>query len=88
MISFKAKNKGFIHPPEWAPQEATWLSWPQNTETWQAEELKLVQKEYADFIAIISQFQQARILVHDVTMMDEVDFFLTHTTVKKENVKF
>ena len=24
----------FRMPPEWAPHEATWLSWPHNRKTW------------------------------------------------------
>ena len=26
--------RAFLMPPEWAPHEATWLSWPHNRDTW------------------------------------------------------
>ena len=58
MISFGAEKLGYIHPPEWFPQVATWLSWPHNQETWRGEELALAQKEYANLIAQISKGAQ------------------------------
>ena len=27
-------QRAFAMPAEWAPHEATWLSWPHNRETW------------------------------------------------------
>ncbi|MCK6372447.1 MAG: agmatine deiminase family protein, partial [Gammaproteobacteria bacterium] len=26
--------QGYAMPPEWAPHQATWLSWPHNPDTW------------------------------------------------------
>src|SRR5205085_5526492 len=28
------KSLGYSMPPEWAPHEGTWLSWPHNPRTW------------------------------------------------------
>lgn len=51
---------GFRMPPEWAPQEATWLSWPLNPATWPDVKGRM-EKAYASFCAAISQRQELRV---------------------------
>ncbi|HEX8299621.1 MAG TPA: agmatine deiminase family protein [Rubricoccaceae bacterium] len=45
MLSFDAGRspaaRGFRMPPEWAPHEATWLTWPHCTDTWPDVDLTL-----------------------------------------------
>ena len=51
---------GFSMPPEWAIQEATWLSWPLNPLTWPNVKERM-EKAYASFAAAISQRQELRL---------------------------
>lgn len=50
-------SHGFAMPPEWSRQEAIWLSWPHNPETWpgKMEEVSLV---FARFAAVISLYEK------------------------------
>lgn len=45
---------GFRMPAEWEPQEAVWLSWPLNPQTW-PDRLPLVQQAVARFAAAITR---------------------------------
>jgi len=51
---------GFRMPAEWEPQEAVWLSWPHNYNTW-PRQFRPVPYAYARFVAAISRFQEVRI---------------------------
>lgn len=53
-------SAGFRMPAEWEPQEAVWLSWPLNPDTW-PDRIESVEKTYAFFAAQISRFQRVRI---------------------------
>lgn len=54
------KLDGFTFPAEWAPQEAIWLSFPHNLETWE-DRLPLVYPSYMAFIKEMSEVQKVRI---------------------------
>ncbi len=47
-------------PAEWERQEAVWLSWPLNPNTW-PDVITKVEREYAFFAAQISRFEKVRI---------------------------
>jgi agmatine deiminase len=47
------KDENFYFPAEWQPHEATWLSWPINTDTW-SHKLELIYKPYCTFIKYVS----------------------------------
>lgn len=49
-------DAGFTMPPEWAPQSATWLSWPLSETIWTGWK-KEVNTAMATFAAAISRFQ-------------------------------
>ncbi len=51
---------GFRMPAEWAPQVATWLSWPHRRATWPGQ-FRPVPYAFAHFVAQISRFQEVRI---------------------------
>ena len=46
-------DSGFRMPAEWCPHAATWLSWPQNKETW-PRNLAQAQQEYLAFVKAIA----------------------------------
>ncbi|MBI2101284.1 agmatine deiminase family protein [Candidatus Woesearchaeota archaeon] len=61
------KELGFRMPAEWEPQEAIWLAWPHNKDTWPAEMLMEVEDSYAKFVKVLHTGQKVKILVgnHD-----------------------
>lgn len=53
---------GFSMPPEWAPQEAVWLSWPvDDPRHWGGEKRATIHSRFAAFAAGISRFEPVRI---------------------------
>ena len=49
-------------PPEWAPQTATWLSWPTaDPRHWNGEKTAIIHGKFAEIAATISRFQIVRI---------------------------
>ena len=59
--------KGFSFPPEWAPHEATWLSWPHKQESWPGK-IDSIYPRYAEFIKYLSLSEKVRINVKDEKM--------------------
>jgi agmatine deiminase len=51
---------GFRMPAEWEPQEAIWLSWPHNLQTWPGQ-FRGIPKVFAGIVAAISRFEAVRI---------------------------
>ncbi|MDE3083624.1 MAG: agmatine deiminase family protein [Verrucomicrobiota bacterium] len=47
-------------PAEWEPQEAVWLSWPHNAETW-PRHFRPIPQKFAEIVAHISCFEKVRI---------------------------
>ena len=47
-------------PPEWAEQEAVWMSWPVHTHHW-PDKLPMIQGVFAAMAAAISAFEEVRI---------------------------
>ena len=57
-------------PAEWEKQEAIWLSWPHNKDTWPEEMLKEVENSYLKFVKALCEGQKVKILVNDKGMQD------------------
>ena len=55
------KGLGFSMPPEWSAQEAVFLSWPSNPETWPGV-FRRAEEAYASFASAISSYERVRIL--------------------------
>jgi agmatine deiminase len=51
-------------PPEWAPHEATWLSWPHNPDTWPGC-LEAVEAPMLDVVAALAEVETVHINVLD-----------------------
>jgi agmatine deiminase len=56
----KPAGLGFRMPAEWAPQEAVWLSWPHNYDSWPGQ-FRPVPYAFARIVAAISRFESVRI---------------------------
>lgn len=54
------KEQGYYFPAEWHPQNATWLSFPVNTDTWE-DRFELIYPAYFEFIKTISLSQKVKI---------------------------
>ena len=53
---------GYRLPPEWAPQQAVWLSWPvDNPAHWGGAKHALLRAKFAEVAAAISRFETVRI---------------------------
>ena len=64
------KSLGFRMPAEWEKQEAVWISWPHNKETWPDGMLREVENSYEEFVKTLCMGQKVRILVNDREMQD------------------
>ena len=57
-----AASAGFAMPPEWAPQEAVWLSWPvEDARHWGGGKRDVMWAKFAEIAAAISRFETVRI---------------------------
>lgn len=66
---------GFQFPAEWEIHRATWLSFPQNLETWE-ERLPKVLIEYLNFVEHISRGETVEIIARDAGHAQEVQQLL------------
>jgi agmatine deiminase len=55
---------GYRMPPEWAPHQATWISWPHNPDTWPGH-LEVAEHALAGAVAALSEGETVRINVLD-----------------------
>ena len=78
---------GYRMPAEWEPQEAIWLSWPHNRETWPGA-YEPVPKVFAQIARHISESQLVRINVPDQEMADNAERLIGDAGGKVENLRF
>ncbi|MEC5395653.1 agmatine deiminase family protein [Bergeyella sp. RCAD1439] len=81
------KEKGYFFPPEWAPHEATWLSWPHKEESWPGK-IDLIYPRYAEFIKVLSEDEFVRINVADEAMKTFALEYLIQAGARLENIEF
>lgn len=67
------KSQGFYFPPEWHPHKATWITFPHNDHSWQAEKLHDMYPEYFQLIKAISVGEQVNINVHDLALKEFIE---------------
>ena len=67
MSSLTPKELGYYFPAEFAPHEATWLSWPHKEASWPGK-LDAIYPYYAQFVNVLSQSEKVRINVADEAM--------------------
>ena len=52
----------WVMPPEWAPQDAVWLSWPvDDPRHWGGSKREIIWRKFAEITAAISRFETVRI---------------------------
>ena len=62
------KSQGYYFPPEWHPHVATWITFPHNDHSWQAEKLHDMYPEYFQLMKEISKGEIVNINVHDLEL--------------------
>lgn len=86
------KEAGYYFPAEFAPHEATWLSWPHKEASWPGK-IHTIYPNYSLFVKYLAQSEKVRINVTDEAMkafaveqlqktgadMSQVEFFLHPT---------
>lgn len=84
------KDLGYYFPAEFAPHDATWLSWPHKEESWPGK-LHTIYPYYSRFVKYLAQSEKVCINVNDEMMktfaisclekegvnLSEVEFFFT-----------
>lgn len=56
---------GYRMPAEWEEHQATWVSWPKNSNTFPVEILPAVERTFAAMVEALSEGEEVRILVDD-----------------------
>lgn len=64
------KTLGYRFPAEWEKHESTWLSFPQNIETWEGDKLAKVYPSYFQFIKTIAEGEKVNINVSNAQTAD------------------
>jgi agmatine deiminase len=59
-----ASGSGYRMPAEWSPHQATWISWPHNTDTWPGH-LPGVERTMAEAVGALATSELVRINVRD-----------------------
>jgi agmatine deiminase len=66
-LSTTPKQLGYHFPPEWAPHEATWLSWPHKEDSWPGK-IDTIFPVYSRFVKLLTESEKVRINVADQAM--------------------
>jgi agmatine deiminase len=77
---------GYRMPAEWEPQDAVWLAWPDNSETWPVH-LEATRGVYAEMIAALARFQKVYLLVKSCTADDGAEAHLARKVFPRENLR-
>ncbi len=77
-----ALGLGYGLPAEWAPHQATWISWPHNTDTWPGH-LGAVERTMAMAVAALAEGEVVRINVLDDRHAEHVRGMLGGTIAER-----
>ncbi len=78
---------GYAMPAEWAPHEATWLTWPHNRETWPTQ-LRPVQDVWLEMIRALSSHERVNLLINDERSQRDITSRLQNSGTTMGNVAF
>jgi agmatine deiminase len=81
------KEQGYFFPAEFAPHEATWLSWPHKEASW-PEKIHTIFPFYSRFIKYLAQSEKVRINVNDEAMKAFAISCLEKESVDLSQVEF
>ncbi len=78
---------GYRMPAEWAPHQATWISWPHNPETWPGV-FEQIEPVMAQAVAALAEGETVRINVLNAAHQTRVEGFLSNARVARGSVVF
>lgn len=81
------RHLGYYFPPEWAPHEATWLSWPHKEESWPGKIDKIF-PVYSQFVKLLAESEKVRINVADDKMKSQAVAHLQRAGADLNAVEF
>ncbi|GAC1397958.1 MAG: hypothetical protein NVSMB63_18220 [Sediminibacterium sp.] len=81
------KELGYYFPAEFAPHEATWLSWPHKEASWPGK-IDKIYPNYCRFIKYLALSEKVRINVVDEAMRAFATSHLERTGVNLSQVEF
>jgi agmatine deiminase len=64
MAALTPAAAGFVMPPEWAPHQATWLTWPKDPVTW-PDRVAQVETIFLRMIEALAEHETVNLLVDD-----------------------
>ena len=80
------KNENFYFPAEWHPHEATWLSFPINTDTWE-DRLERIYPAYFELIRTISLSEKVRINANNPETIALIEQLLENYKIDSTNIE-
>lgn len=81
------KKLGYYFPAEFAPHDATWLSWPHKEDSWPGK-LDSIYPNYARFIKAVSEGEKVHINVNDEEMRAFATRHLHDVDADLDQIKF
>jgi agmatine deiminase len=81
------KQLGYYFPAEFAPHEATWLSWPHKEASWPGK-IETIYKPYSQFIKAVSEGEKVRINIFNEAMKSFAVKHLEEADVDLNNIEF
>ncbi len=75
-------------PAEWEPHDATWLSWPNNPETFPQGVIERVEKTFAQIAAALQENEKVNILVNDSDWERKARAVLEREGAGEGNIRF
>ncbi len=81
------QQAGYYFPAEFAPHEATWLSWPHKEASWPGK-IDTIYAPYSEFVFYLANSEKVRINVLDESMQQFAIQHLQKAKVNLANVEF
>ena len=81
------RSLGYTFPAEWAPQQATWLSWPHKEASWPGK-IDAVYPVYSEFVRYLSEYQDVHLSVLHEEMAAQVEDYLRAANARMDRVFF
>ncbi len=81
------KQDGFHFPAEWHEQEATWLSFPQNSDTWEGSKRHNLYPAYFQFIKEIAEVEKVRLNIGQKIPVEWIKYELNHLKANLGNIE-
>lgn len=81
------KDLGYYFPAEFAPHEATWLSWPHKEASWPGK-IESIYPNYSLFVKYLAESELVRINVADEAMKSAATHHLQNAGVNMSQVQF